>query len=89
LGVLRAFFWKAWSTYRFRELRYVDHPESDTLADPDFVHAEPDRGHRLPVRRLLPGLDALKLLARFMLRGVRKLPDTLEAVAQSIDALHG
>jgi len=54
----------------------------------DFLDAEPDRGHRLPVVRIEPVLHARKLAAGALTGLIREFPHGFSAVAQPGNRLH-
>jgi hypothetical protein len=66
----------------------MDHAERTARAHPNLVYAEPDRGHRLPIRWLRAGLDEPELNARFMASRLREVPEASKAVAEPNDLLH-
>ena len=53
---------------RFRELRDIQHAIRASDSNTDFSNAGTDVGHRLPVTRLKPLLNAIELKARALPR---------------------
>jgi hypothetical protein len=55
------------------ELRYIQHSEcSCGIANPNFADASANRIHGLPVVRLAPTLDLVKLISRLTPSRLRK-----------------